>query len=282
MDPRLKVRALLRRREAAESLSRLGAEVAHVDLGSVERMPLAKNKPLLAALEGVDRMFLLTGYSVGMLAQSKALVDAAKLSGVKHIVHVGAWANDDTTIAHLGWHQFVERYIECSSIHYTHLRPNSFMQNVLKFSFLQPGGVIYDYMGDRPQSWIDCEDVASVAATVLRAPEQYHGRTIPLAVEALTVSELATVISRAVGAPCRVEPCSPDVWLRRVLAAGMEASYADCVHNYFNRVANRALEDADDVFDTVQAIVGRPPNTWQAFASKHREDFLSVITARPT
>ncbi len=43
------------------------------------------------ALQGVDRLFILTGYTVAMLVQSKAVVDAAKKAGVKHIVHLGVF-----------------------------------------------------------------------------------------------------------------------------------------------------------------------------------------------
>lgn len=49
---------------------------------------------------GIERVFLLTGYDVSMLGQSKAVVDAAKNAGVNHIVHMGAYATDDTTIMH--------------------------------------------------------------------------------------------------------------------------------------------------------------------------------------
>lgn len=43
-----------------------------------------------SALEGIDRAFLLTGYSVAFLKQSKGFLDAAKTAGVRHIVHLGA------------------------------------------------------------------------------------------------------------------------------------------------------------------------------------------------
>ena len=43
---------------------------------------------LLLNLKGVERLFLLTGYTVDMLVQSKAIVDEAKKAGVKHIVHL--------------------------------------------------------------------------------------------------------------------------------------------------------------------------------------------------
>jgi len=34
-------------------------------------------------------------------------------------------------LAHYGWHQFIERYIEWSGVTFTHLRPEIFMQNLL-------------------------------------------------------------------------------------------------------------------------------------------------------
>ncbi|BAZ11735.1 NmrA family protein [Calothrix sp. NIES-4071] len=51
-----------------------------------------------AALVGVERLFLLTGYTVDMLAQSKIIVDTAKKVGVKHIIHLGVFAPSHTTI----------------------------------------------------------------------------------------------------------------------------------------------------------------------------------------
>jgi hypothetical protein len=52
------------------------------------------------------------GLHGGYARQSKALVDQARKSGVKHIVHLGACGADDTDVVHYGWHQFVERYID--------------------------------------------------------------------------------------------------------------------------------------------------------------------------
>jgi NAD(P)H dehydrogenase (quinone) len=66
----------------------------------------------LPALQGVHSLFVMTGYTIDMLRQSKALLDNAKKAGVQHVVHLGACGRDDTTVAHWAWHQFVERYIE--------------------------------------------------------------------------------------------------------------------------------------------------------------------------
>jgi NAD(P)H dehydrogenase (quinone) len=80
---------------------RPGVPVVHLDLDRVETMP--------SALEYVDRAFMATGYTVDMLRQNKDLVNHAKRAGVKLIVNLGACGNDDTRVAHYGWHQFIER-----------------------------------------------------------------------------------------------------------------------------------------------------------------------------
>ena len=65
------------------------------------------------AFEGVLSLFMLTGYSVSMLVQSKALIDAAKKASVKHIVHLGVFTlQEDCYDAHFAWHQLVESYIK--------------------------------------------------------------------------------------------------------------------------------------------------------------------------
>ncbi len=151
-DPMIvRVRAAVRRRDAADSLKRCGVESVLLDLSETERLPLTRNAPLLDVLDGVDRLFLLTGYTVDMLAQSKAVLDAAKLAGVKHVVHLGAWGTDDTTITHLGWHQFIERYIEWTGLPFTHLPKWSGSRFAMSLALLTSGWRLHSRTGwNRP------------------------------------------------------------------------------------------------------------------------------------
>ena len=142
----------------ADKAKALGGDSAYLDLDKI-----ATFSP---ALENIDRVFMATGYTVDMLRQSKDLVNAAKRAGVQQIVHLGACGDDDTRVAHYGWHQFIERYIEWSGMTFTHLRPEIFMQNLLGYggeSYVKRG-VIKHYVGDARLSWVDCDDVAALAA----------------------------------------------------------------------------------------------------------------------
>src|SRR6266550_9407362 len=46
------------------------------------------------ALKNITGIFLITGYTVDMLVQSKTLIDAAKRNAVNHIVHLGAFTRE--------------------------------------------------------------------------------------------------------------------------------------------------------------------------------------------
>src|SRR5437870_6918447 len=49
------------------------------------------------ALKNITGIFLITGYTVDMLVQSKTLIDAAKRNGVNHIVDLGAFTRERDT-----------------------------------------------------------------------------------------------------------------------------------------------------------------------------------------
>ena len=100
-NPQLEVVAAIRNPAKA---SQFKIPTVHLDLDDFASFA--------TALDGIDRIFMATGYTVDMLRQSKDLVNTAKGAGVKQIVHLGACGDDDTRVAHYGWNQFVERYTE--------------------------------------------------------------------------------------------------------------------------------------------------------------------------
>lgn len=230
---------------------------------------------LLPALQGIERVLLVTGYSVHMLRQSKAFLDAAKQAGVKHVVHLGACGGDDATIGHWAWHQLVERYIEWHGFSFTHLRPEAFMQNLLSYDGTRAveNGVIRQYTGDARFSWVDGDDVAAVAAQALARPEQHAGQTYRLGYDAKSYGEVAALMSQMLGQPFRYDALSPDVFLEDMRRAGAEMAYMECVADNFRRVAERRVPGIEATYDNFQRITGREPTRWPDFIGKHREVF---------
>ncbi len=246
------------------------------DLGvPVVLLDYDKTTTIAPALDGVDRLFILTGYTVDMLRQSKSLVDQAVKSGVSHIVHLGACGADDTDVAHYGWHQFVERYIAASGIAYTHLRPEIFMQNLLGYGGIDvvQNGVIRYYVGNARWSWIDGVDIAQVAAAVLRDPAEHAGKTYRLGTEAKTYDEVADVFTQVIGRPFRYEARPPSEFLEIVLSAGGEPAYMDCVYQSFERLSGQGIPGSDEIFNDFTRVTGRSPHTFADFVQRHAERF---------
>jgi hypothetical protein len=68
------------------------------------------------ALKNITSIFLVTGYTVDMLVQSKSLIDAAKRNGINHIVHLGAFTRDhDAYSTVFAWHQMKHIFATAAS-----------------------------------------------------------------------------------------------------------------------------------------------------------------------
>jgi NAD(P)H dehydrogenase (quinone) len=250
-----------------EKASALGVPVVYLDLDNFDSM--------MPALKSIDRIFLMTGYTVNMLRQSKDLVDVAKKAGGEQIVHLGACGDDDTHVGHYGWHQFIERYIASSGIgFYTHLRPEMFMQNLLGYggeSFVKQG-VIRQYIGNARLSWVDCDDVAAAAAAALLDPEKHQAKIYRMGYEARTYSEIAEIMTKLLGQPFSYEARPAEEFLRNVLAAGGEPAYMKCVYECYRDFTTGKLI-GDDLSDNFPSITGRRPKTITEFITANAAAF---------
>lgn len=227
----------------------------------------------LTALEGIDTVFLLTGYTVDMLTQSKTILDNAKKAGVRNVVHLGACGRDDTSVAHWAWHQMVERYIEWHGFTFTHLRPEAFMQNILRYGGKSTAekGVLNAYLANAKQSWVDVEDIALVAAKVIESPAKHSGQTYRLGYDAKNYAEIAELMTDIIGKPYTYIALPPEDFLHDMIAAGAEMSYMTCVYEHWKLYANGLIPGADEVFDNFYAITGKQPTKWPEFIAKHKE-----------
>ncbi|MDJ0798334.1 MAG: SDR family oxidoreductase [Calothrix sp. MO_167.B12] len=259
----VKAIAGVRSPQKAKTLQEQGIEIRHLDLD--------KQDTLVPALEGIDRALLLTGYTVDMLKQSKAFLDAAKQTGVQHIVHIGASGAPTNEVAHWGWHQYIEKYIESLEFSYTHLRPEAFMKNLIDFGWLNQG-VVTNYIGDTRWSWIDSDDLALVAAETLQKPDIHGGKIYPLGYDTATMSEVAKILSEIIGKPYRIETRSPADFLENMLKFGAEPAYIHCVYTQFKLNIANQIPNTDATFDNFEAITGRKPTSWRGFVEKYRQE----------
>jgi NAD(P)H dehydrogenase (quinone) len=250
-----------------EKVSHLGVPYVHLDFDVPES--------LVKALDGIDRAFLATGYTIAMFRQSRNFLNAAKIAGVKHIVHLGAPGDDNTPVDHWLWHQFVESYIESSGFGFTHLRPEIFMQNLLGYGGAKvvDNGVIRHYVGNAKITWVDGEDVATLATAVLCDPERHVGRMYRIGADIKSYAEIAEIMTRIVGKLFTYEARPPEEFLRKVLAAGSNAAYMQSAFDNYVSYSAGKRSGIEELTGTFQEIIGRPPTSIEDFLYKHRSMF---------
>ena len=152
-----------------------------------------------AALQGVDRLFIMTGYTIDMVHQVKTIVDAAVQAGVGFLVHLGVFGDGKSTDPHYAWHELVERYIQGSGIPWCHVHANFFMENLLTFMPISAGAITWP-MADRGIGWIAGADIAAVGAKVLaEGPDAHAGQTYVLSAEVVDGPALAKILSTSLG-----------------------------------------------------------------------------------
>lgn len=202
-----KVRALTRdvSKPAAQELKSLGAELIAGDMDS--------RSDLDAAFAGAYGVFSVQNFWLpnvgfdGEIRQGKNVADAAKAAGVKHLVYssVGS-AHRGMGQKHFESKWIIEQHIHALDVPFTILRPVAFFDN---FNWERPAisNGIFNAMGLRPEKerqMIAVEDIAVFVALAFAKPEEYLGKTIELAGDALTESQLADVFTKVVGRPVQL------------------------------------------------------------------------------
>jgi uncharacterized protein YbjT (DUF2867 family) len=246
----------------AEHAKRDGIDAVAVDF--------AKPSTLAAALADVERLFLL---GTGFLGQAEAevgVVREARTAGVRHIVKLSVWGADGEAFSFAKVHRPVERAIESSGLHWTFLRPNGFMQNIVNYfaTTIRSDGAFYTPSRGCRVSHIDARDIAAVAGKALTEPG-HEGRIYRLSgPESLTYAEIAAKLSAVLGKMVRYVDIPDADFKKGALGAGMPEAYADAllslIHYYEGDHASAVTPD-------VERVTGRKPVRFDQFARDHAD-----------
>ncbi len=199
---KLPFRALVRRRaQALEGVTTVEGDMARPDT-------------LGPALDGVERVYLISSPDPRMLDTQCTFIDACRAAGVRHVVKLsGAESGigfDAARFHFAAMHTEIERHLEGSGLAWTHLRPSQFMQIYLREApRIVAAGALELPMGDAQLAPVDLVDVAQVAVAILRDgghEGRSHDMTGP---EALTMAEVAELIGRAIGRSVRYVDVAP-------------------------------------------------------------------------
>lgn len=255
----LSVRVTARTLEKVSALRAEGHDAVLLDLD--------RPSTFAAALRGVDRVFLLTGYTVAMLAQSKTFVDAARKASVQHIVHLGTFGTWDCTDPHIAWHQLVETYIKASGIAWTHLHPNVFMEQLGNLTRITDN-TFPIYWGRDRVGWVASRDVGAAAACVLHeGPARHAGKDYWLSVEVAGGEELATLFSEVLSRQIRCEYRHPEEF-----AIGKEAEprYAAGAVEFLRQFQSGHMGDLGMIRDDTPYLLDQPALTLREWLKLNR------------
>ena len=230
------------------------------------------------ALKNVNGIFLITGYTVDMLVQSKSLIDAAKRSGANHIVHLGAFTLEHDSYATVfAWHQMIEAYLRASGVAWTNLHPNMFMQNLLSVWPLKGG--LYSVYTSKAIGFTALEDVAEAAAVILmEGPEKHSGKDYWFSAEVLTPHQVAEALTVATGRKFTAAVREADAFQSAAAQPGsaFEPAYAKGGLELFRQVEDGRMAYVGSLRDDTKTILGREPLLLREWAKLHANELSEI------
>ncbi len=188
------VRALVRNEtsDKAKALESSGAELAEGDFDNAASLEKAS--------QNVHGVFAMQDFKNGAdteIAQGKALVDAARKSGVEHFVYssVGS-AERNTGIPHFESKYKVEEYIRQIGLPYTILRPVFFMYNYNGMRQMIENGTLYmPLSAGKKLQQLSEDDYGKMMADVFADMDKFLGKEIEVASVDITMKEVAESFS---------------------------------------------------------------------------------------
>src|SRR6266511_111753 len=181
---------------AAQALHQAGALVVQGDYDD----PAS----LAAAMQGVYGVFSVQA-SVDEVRQGKQIADVARAASIQHLVYSSVQSAQE--LARVGgdankWE--IEQYILALGLPATILRPCLFMDDLLGPRYGVPSGTFaIAFQPDVAIGLIAADDIGAFAALAFEHPDEYLGKTIEIAGDALTPTQVAAAISRATGRSIR-------------------------------------------------------------------------------
>jgi uncharacterized protein YbjT (DUF2867 family) len=270
------VNEFVRRREPVRILVRDGAKAAAFEkVPTVEIVDgdMSRRNSLGPALDGVDRVLMISAPRMDMVETQSAFVDAAKGAGVRHVIKFsGLDSRPETAFIFGRMHKEIEEHLEKSGLAWTHLRPSGFMQEYLR----EAPSVIHERafffaLGDVRLNPVDLADVAKVGFVLLR-DGGHEGARLPMTgPEVLSMAEVADRVSRATGKTVRYIAVSRIDRRQALMAHGIPAEFADALDKQVEERLKGGAESRVDL--STHRLFNVDPTTFLEFAQSNAEAF---------
>jgi uncharacterized protein YbjT (DUF2867 family) len=258
-------RALVRNRATAHLVQRYGGEAVLGDLDDADAVA--------AAMVGVQTAFLLCPFDESAQRRTETFVAQARRAGVRRVVRMsamGAVNGPDLPIARA--QRDAETVLEESGLAWSHLRPNTFMTNLLfSVTSIVNEGTLYAPAGDGAVSFVDPVDIAAVTVQVLTT-DGHEGRAYEITgPAALDHHQVADIVAATVGRAVTYVDIPEEVAGKAMLDQGLSAWYVDRLLDFYRELRTNTFWAT--VTPTVQLLTGRAARTLGDWATAHAPAF---------
>ncbi|UKS27333.1 SDR family oxidoreductase [Paenibacillus sp. HWE-109] len=227
---------------------------------------------LRRAFKGASQLFLAMSNSPRQIELETSIIQIAAEAGIKHIVKISSPAFEiSSPVAVAGWHQEIEKVLSESGLIHTVLRPYAFMQNLLRLApTITTQNVFFGSMGHSPCNFIDCRDIADVAAEVL-INREVSGQIYTLTgSEIFSYPQIASQLSTLLHRSISYINMDPPVLLRNLIEHGHMPTW---LANHVVEIQTMSTVVPESPNDTVKRLLGRAPRTLSAFLHEYVENF---------
>ena len=186
-----RVRALVRAGERAGGLPAAAGPVTG---------DLADEASLVAAMDGIEKVFLLSSPHPDAVTWHRNAIDAARRTDVRLLVRSSILGADaESAPEFIDAHHVSDRYLRDSGLPHVIVRPNLFLQNIQESTIpaIDASGNFYVDAGQARISMVDTRDVAAVAAAALCDPGHAGADYDVTGPEALSYADVAAKLSGA-------------------------------------------------------------------------------------
>ena len=274
-------------KEKARALANAGAEVVQADLDDIDS--------LKRAFDGADAVYGVTNFwehfsAEKEKAQAKNIADAAKASGVGHVIWSTLedtrklmspddkrmpWLQEKYRVPHFDGKAEADAYFEGLPV--TYLITSFYWDNLYSFGLAPKKGADGNYswtfpMGDAKVAGIAVEDIGKTAYGIFKAGQQYAGKRVGILSEALTIDEMGKTLSKILGiGPIHYHAAGADEY------RGYGFPGADEMGNMFQVYRDFEKEVVGARSAELTRALDPDLLTFEQFVAQHKEQILAAM-----
>jgi uncharacterized protein YbjT (DUF2867 family) len=223
---------------------------------------LADEGSLVSAMDGVQKVFLLSSPHPDAVRWHRNAIDAARRTDVRLLVRSSIiGAGEDSPAEFISAHTACDRYLEDSGLPYVIVRPNLFLQNIPESTIpsIDASGNFYADAGQARISMVDTRDVAAAAAVALTEPGHAGAHYDVTGPQALSYADVAAKLTQALGRQITYIDAPDDAVRQALLGAGLTDWFAGALVGLYQDYRRSGTDGyAAQVTSTVQRLTGRP------------------------